>query len=165
MAVFSYIAELERKERRFERISLALLLILIILTPAAYFFIPDQMIQLTGAEGKAEMVSSKETLFIYPVIGVIIYIALSIIKYYLIKYRETSTGPEIEHATTVWVLRLAKVVVLTGLVVSVLETISNAYKGNATPAGTIFFSELVIVAAIFALVIKEVLDKYRAKKP
>jgi O-antigen/teichoic acid export membrane protein len=159
MAVFSYIKYLEKKEKRFEVISLTLLVILLVLTPTAYLIMPDVLIELTGANGKVERLNSKETLFIYPVVGTIIYIALSIIKYYLIKYRETSTGPELEHATTVWILRLAKVVVLTGLVISVLEAMSAAYKGNSSAVAVIFAAELVVVAAVFTVVFKEILDK------
>lgn len=116
---------------------------------------------LNSKAGALEEYSSKSALWSFPIIGIVIYAALSILKRYLIKYREMpAKGEEPEHATTVWVLRLVKMIALAGLIVTVFEVLVASSEKGTVAATVGFIAELVIVIVIFAIVIKEVIAKY-----
>src|SRR5690606_29412875 len=121
----------DAKERRFEIISLVLLAVLLLLTPIIWSVVPDKVLILTQDTGALDSYNNKSALWLFPLIGVIIYAAISIIKYYLIKYREApAPGEEPEHTTTVWMLRLVKMIAMAGLIISVLEVWVAASKGS-----------------------------------
>lgn len=160
MALFSFISRLDNKERRFEIISLVLLAVLLLLTPVIWSIVPDKVLILQQDTGALDSYNNKSALWLFPLIGVVIYAALSIIKHYLIKYREApAPGEEPEHTTTVWVLRLVKMIAMAGLIISVLEVWVAAAKGSpAAMAGIVL--EVLIVAALFTIVFIEVMAKY-----
>ena len=88
MALFSFISRLDKKERRFEMISLVLLAVLLVLTPIIYSIVPEKILILTQDTGALDSYNNKSALWLFPLIGVVIYAAISIQKHYLIKYRE-----------------------------------------------------------------------------
>jgi hypothetical protein len=165
MALFSYFSKLEKKEQLFEKISLSLLIVLVAMTPIVYSLVPDKVIILgDNKAGALDSYNSRSALWLFPLVGVIIYLALSIQKHYLIKYRDTpAKGEEPEHTTTVWVLRLVKMIAMAGLIISVLEVMVTAAKPGSPMAIAGFVSELIIVAAVFTIAFKEVVAKYVKK--
>lgn len=162
--MFGFINKLEKKERQQEIISLALLGVLILITPIIYSIVPDKVLILNNDAGALDSYNSKTALWLFPLIGIVIYAAISFQKHYLIKYRETPLkGQEPEHTTTVWVLRLVKMIAMAGLIISVLEVLVAA-SPKGTVAGIVgFATELIIVAAVFTIAFKEVLAKYGKK--
>lgn len=166
MALFSYLSKLQKREQLLEKISLALLVILVAMTPIVYSLVPDKVILLgNNKAGALESYSSRSLLWMFPLIGIIIYIAVSLQKFYLIKYRDTpAKGEEPEHTTTVWVLRLVKMIAMAGLIISVLDVMVTASKPNSPLALTGFVTELLIVAAVFTIAFKEVMAKYVRKQ-
>lgn len=165
MALFSYFSKLTKREQLFEKISLALLAILVAMTPIVYYLVPDQVILLgKNKAGALDSYNSRSALWMFPLVGIIIYAAISIQKHYLIKYRDTpAKGEEPEHTTTVWVLRLVKMIAMAGLIVSVLEVMVTAAKPGSPMAIAGFVLELIIVAAVFTIAFKEVMAKYGKK--
>lgn len=165
MALFSYFSKLEKKEQLFEKISLSLLVVLVAMTPIVYSLVPDKVIILgDNKAGALDSYNSRSALWLFPLVGVIIYLALSIQKHYLIKYRDTpAKGEEPEHTTTVWVLRLVKMIAMAGLIISVLEVMVTASQPGSPMAIAGFVLELVIVAAVFTIAFKEVIAKYVKK--
>ena len=166
MALFSYFSKLEKKEQLFEKISLSLLIVLVAMTPIVYSLVPDKVIILgNNKAGALDSYNSRSALWLFPMVGLIIYLALSIQKHYLIKYRDTpAKGEEPEHTTTVWVLRLVKMIAMAGLIISVLEVMVTAANPGSPMAIAGFVLELSIVAAVFTIAFKEVMAKY-VKKP
>lgn len=165
MALFSYFSKLEKKEQLFEKISLSLLVVLVAMTPIVYSLVPDKVIILgDNKAGALDSYNSRSALWLFPLVGVIIYLALSIQKHYLIKYRDTpAKGEEPEHTTTVWVLRLVKMIAMAGLIISVLEVMVTASQPGSPMAIAGFVLELVIVAAVFTIAFKEVIAKHVKK--
>ncbi len=165
MALFSYFSKLEKKEQLFEKISLSLLVVLVAMIPIVYSLVPDKVIILgDNKAGALDSYNSRSALWLFPLVGVIIYLALSIQKHYLIKYRDTpAKGEEPEHTTTVWVLRLVKMIAMAGLIISVLEVMVTASQPGSPMAIAGFVLELVIVAAVFTIAFKEVIAKYVKK--
>lgn len=165
MALFSYFSKLEKKEQLFEKISLSLLVVLVAMTPIVYSLVPDKVIILgDNKAGALDSYNSRSALWLFPLVGVIIYLALSIQKHYLIKYRDTpAKGEEPEHTTSVWVLRLVKMIAMAGLIISVLEVMVTASQPGSPMAIAGFVLELVIVAAVFTIAFKEVIAKYVKK--
>ena len=166
MALFSYISALEKKDQVFEKISLTLLGVLFVVTPIVYSVVPDKVIILGKNEaGALDSYNSKSALWLFPLVGVVIYAATSIIKHYLIKYREQPLkGEEPEHTTTIWILRLVKMIALAGLIISVFEVMTTAAKPGSTMAITGYILEVIVVAAIFTIVLKEIGAKYFKKQ-
>lgn len=164
MAIFSYIKELNKREQFFEKTSIALLIILLAITPVVYSIVPEQVLILKSKAGALQNYNSKSALWLFPLVGVIIYLAISIQKHYLIKYREQpAKGEEPEHTTTVWILRLVKMIAMAGLIISVLEVLVTANSGKPLAmAATVL--EVIIVAAVFTLTLREVIAKYSVKK-
>jgi hypothetical protein len=165
MALFSYFSKLEKKEQLFEKISLSLLIVLVAMTPIVYSLVPDKVIILgNNKAGALDSYNSRSALWLFPMVGLIIYLALSIQKHYLIKYRDTpAKGEEPEHTTTVWVLRLVKMIAMAGLIISVLEVMVTAANPGSPMAIAGFVLELSIVAAVFTIAFKEVMAKYVKK--
>ena len=165
MALFSYISGLTKKEQLYEKISLALLVVLILATPIVYSLVPDKVIMLGGNKaGALDSYSNKSALWLFPLVGIIIYAAISIQKHYLIKYREApAKGQEPEHTTTVWVLRLVKMIAMAGLIISVVEVMVTAGTPGGPMAIAGYVIELIIVAAVFTIAFKEVMAKYVRK--
>ena len=162
MALFSYLSGLPKNERIFEIISLVLLAVLLAITPMVYFMVPDKVLILSNKAGALDSYNSKSALWLFPLIGLVVYAALSIQKFYLIKYRDApAKGEEPEHTTTIWIMRMVKMIAMAGLIISVLETWATANKGGS--AIIAFVSELAIVCAVFTIVIKEVVAKYGKK--
>lgn len=158
-----YINKLEEKKERFlENLSLILLAILLVVTPIVYFIVPEKILILTQSDaGAIDTYNSKSALWLFPLIGFVIYMALSIIKFYLIKYRdEPVPGEELQHATTVWMMRLVKVIAMGGLIVSVFEILVGASPEGSSQATVAFICEAVIVAGIFFIAIKEIMARY-----
>lgn len=165
MALFSYFSKLTKREQLFEKISLALLVILVAITPIVYSLVPDQVI-LSGKNkaGALDSYNNRSALWMFPLVGIIIYAAISIQKHYLIKYRDTpAKGEEPEHTTTVWVLRLVKMIAMAGLIISVMEVMVTAAKPGSPMAIAGYVLELIIVAAVFTIAFKEVMAKYGKK--
>lgn len=160
MALFSFINRLDKRERRLEVLSLVLLALLLVVTPLTWSVVPEKVLILKQDTGALDSYNSRAALWMFPLVGIIIYAALSIIKHYLIKYRETPTrGEEPEHTTTVWVLRLVKMIAMAGLIISVLEVWVAASKdSNAATAGVVL--ETLVLAAIFLIAFREVMAKY-----
>lgn len=162
--MFSFISKLEKKEQLYEKISLALLGVLILATPIIYSLVPEKVLILNNDAGALDSYNSKSALWLFPLIGIVLYAAISIQKHYLIKYREApSKGEEPEHTTTVWVLRLVKMIAMAGLIISVLEVLVAASEKGSTIAVVGFALELIIVAAVFTIAFKEVMAKYVKK--
>lgn len=164
MALFSYFSTLTKREQLLEKLSLALLLVLVAVTPIVYSLVPDKVL-LLGKEkaGALDSYNSRSALWMFPLVGIIIYLAISIQKHYLIKYRDTpARGEEPEHTTTIWVLRLVKMIAMAGLIISVLEVMVAAVPGSPM-AITGFILELIIVSAAFTIAFKEVMAKYVKK--
>lgn len=160
MALFSFINRLDKRERRLELLSLTLLAVLLVVTPLIWSVVPEKVLILKQDTGAPDSYNSRSALWMFPLVGIIIYAALSIIKHYLIKYRETpAPGEEPEHTTTVWVLRLVKMIAMAGLIISVLEVWVAAAKGSPVAMAGIVL-EVLIVAALFTVVFKEVMAKY-----
>lgn len=166
MALFSYFSKLEKREQLLEKISLALLVILVAMTPIVYSLVPDKVILLgNNKAGALESYSSRSLIWMFPVIGLVIYAAVSMQKFYLIKYRAApAKGEEPEHTTTIWVLRLVKMIAMAGLIISVLEVMVTSAKPGSSMALTGFVMELLIVAAVFTIAFKEVVAKYVKKQ-
>lgn len=160
MALFSFINRLDKRERRLEILSLVLLAVLLVVTPLIWAVVPEKVLILKQDTGALDSYNSRSALWMFPLVGLIIYAALSIIKHYLIKYRETpAPGEEPEHTTTVWVLRLVKMIAMAGLIISVLEVWVAAAKGSsAAMAGIVL--EVLVLAAIFLIAFREVMAKY-----
>lgn len=162
--MFSFISKLEKKEQLYEKISLGLLVVLILLTPIVYSIVPEKVLILNNNAGELDSYNSKSALWLFPLIGVVIYAAISIQKHYLIKYREAPLkGEEPEHTTTVWILRLVKMIAMAGLIISVLEVLVAASEKGSTTANIGFVLELILVGAVFTIAFKEVMAKYVRK--
>lgn len=164
--MFGFISQLEKREQLYERVSLVLLIVLLIITPVIYSIVPDKVMLLNSKDaGGLESYNNKTALWTFPLVGVVIYAALSIIKYYLVKYREQpAPGEEPEHTTTVWMLRLVKMIAMAGLIISVLEVMVNASEKGSAMGMAGFVSEVIIVAAVFTIAFKEVIAKYGKKQ-
>lgn len=161
-----FISKLERRERFLENTSLILLAVLLVITPIVYFIVPEQVLILGDkAAGALENYNSKSALWLFPLIGFVIYMALSIIKFYIVKYREEpAPGEDPEHTVTVWMLRLVKTIAMAGLIISVLEVLVSASKEGSAAAQAAFVVELVLVASVFYIAFREVMVRYGPKK-
>lgn len=162
--MFSFISKLEKKEQLYEKISLALLGVLILATPIIYSLVPEKVLILNNDAGALDSYNNKSALWLFPLIGIVLYTAISIQKHYLIKYREAPMkGEEPEHTTTVWVLRLVKMIAMAGLIISVLEVLVAASEKGSAMGMVGFVLELIIVGAVFTITFKEVMAKYVKK--
>ncbi|MCB0695862.1 MAG: hypothetical protein KDC07_00775 [Chitinophagaceae bacterium] len=163
--MFAYISGLKKNEQLFERLSLVLLAVLLVITPIVYMIVPEKVLILSQKDaGGLDSYNNKSALWLFPLIGIIIYAALSIQKYYLIKYREApAKGQEPEHTTTVWILRMVKAIAMAGLIISVVEVLSGASEPGSAMVMGCYAVELIIVAGVFTLAFKEVLSKYGKK--
>ncbi len=163
--MFAYISGLKKNEQLFEKISLVLLVVLILVTPLVYSIVPEKVLILSNKEaGELDSYNSKSALWLFPLIGIVLYAALSFQKYYLIKYRDTpAKGQEPEHTTTVWILRMVKAIAMAGLIISVLEVLAAANEPGSPTVIACYITELIIVAAVFTLAFKEVMAKYGKK--
>lgn len=163
--MFAYISGLKKNEKLFEQISLVLLVVLILITPLVYSIVPEKVLILNSKDtGGLDSYNNKSALWLFPLIGVVLYAALSIQKYYLIKYREApAKGEEPEHTTTVWILRMVKAIAMAGLIISVLEVFAAANQPGSPTVIACYITELIIVAAVFTMAFKEVMAKYGKK--
>lgn len=161
-----FISKLERKERFLENMSLILLAVLLVVTPVVYFIVPEQILILGNkAAGALESYNSKSALWMFPVVGFVIYMALSIIKFYIVKYREEPIpGEDPEHTVTVWMLRLVKTIAMAGLIISVLEVLVGASEEGSYTQMIAFLFEIILVAMVFIIAIREVMAKYGPKR-
>lgn len=158
-----YINKLEEKKERFlENLSLILLALLLVVTPIVYFIVPEKILILANEDaGAIETYNSKSALWLFPLIGFVIYMALSIIKFYLVKYRdEPVPGEELQHATTVWMMRLVKAIAMAGLIISVFEIMVVASEPGSTKAIVGLICEVAMVAGIFFIAFREIMSRY-----
>lgn len=155
---------LTKTERLIELTSLTLLAVLLISSIIVYFMLPDVVPMMLDKEGNPALEESKSIVFQFPVIGVIVHIALTILIHYLVKYRDPDrpdAAGRPQHTTTVHIIRLVKVLLHAGLIVSILEILKNANVGVSSVTITVFIVELALVAAAFSFVIKQVIDMYK----
>lgn len=144
-----------------------LLIVLMAGTFALYIFFPDQIPMKLNAAGEPTGMQPKYTILMFPGIGVILFAAITLITYFLLKYNddETDANESVrQRAGTVWLLRLAKLIIMTGLIVSVIETLKSVYHQYKWVNTICFLVEAGIVALMFIFVFKQLVAKYRPQR-
>ncbi len=155
---------LSKPEKQAELISLVILVILLITGIAVYFVLPDQIAIHVNEEGIADRLDGKSTLLMFPFLGLIISVAIAMIIRYWKRYDEEDEYGVPKHTMNIRIARLAKVLAMTGLLASLLESIKTVYYTSATIGTVCFIAELLLVSAVFAFVIRQALVLFKAKQ-
>lgn len=155
---------LSKPEKQAELISLIILLILLAVGIVVFIIAPNQIAISINEEGMAETLDGKSTLLMFPVLGLIISVAIAIIIRYWKRYDEEGEDGMPKHTMNIRIARLVKVLAMAGLLASLLESIKTAYYVSATVGTVCFISELVLVSAVFAFVIRQALVLFKAKQ-
>lgn len=150
-------ATLSKPEKQAELISLVLLIVLIITGIAVYVVAPTQIATHINEEGIADTFDSKSSLLMFPFLGLVFSISIALIVRYLKRYDEDDENGVPKHTKNIKITRLAKVLIMTGLLASLLETTKTAYYISSTIGTVCFVAELVLVSAVFAFVIRQAL--------
>lgn len=148
---------LSKPEKQAELISLIILLALVITTVVVYFIAPDKIATHINKEGIADTFDGKATLLLFPFLGLVISVSIALIIRYWKRYDEEDEDGVPKHTMHVRIARLAKVLAMTGLLASLLESIKTAYYVSSSIASICFVIELLLVSAVFAFVIRQAL--------
>lgn len=151
---------MSKAERFAEVISVLLLFMLLAGTAAAYIRLPEMIPTRLNAMDAPDGYEQKYTLLVYPVLGLVIYLAMSLINFFLIKQQDYEQEyREPQHARTVWLLRMGKVLIMAGLVLSVVEIVKVVYYDKDMVKDAIFIFEALFTVMILGFVIRHVSNR------
>ena len=150
-------AALSKPDKQAELISLVILIILIATGIVAFVVAPTEIATHINEEGLADAFEKKTTLLMFPFLGLVFSFSIALIVRYLKRYDEDDENGVPKHTKNIKIARLAKVLIMTGLLASLLETIKTAYYISATIGTICFVAELLLVSAVFAFVIRQAL--------
>lgn len=154
---------LSKSERYAEVISALLLIALLGGTAVSYVRMPEMIPTGINDMGAPDHYENRYVLLMFPIVGVVLFLGITFINFFLIKYREnTVEGRQPQHASVVWLLRMAKVLVMAGLSISVMEIIRAVYLDNSMVYDGLIVCEVLLVAFVFIFVLIHVVDRLRS---
>ncbi|MCB0699959.1 MAG: DUF1648 domain-containing protein [Chitinophagales bacterium] len=154
---------LSKSERYAEVISALLLIALIGGTIFSYVRMPEMIPTGLNEMGAPDHYENRYILLMFPLLGVILFLSISFINFFLIKYRDnTIEGRQPQHAGIVWLLRMAKLVIMSGLAISVMEIVRAVYLDNSFVSDSVFVCEGILAAFVFLFVLMHVIDRLRS---
>lgn len=157
-------AAISKSEKQAELISFLILAILVLLGVVMYFIAPNSIPKHFNEEGMPDAFDKKTTLLLFPFLGLVLSVAIALIIRYVKNYDEPDSSGVGKHVLTIRIARLVKVLIMTGLLASLLETIKMAYYTDSSIGSICFIVELLLISAVFAFVIRQALAIYMPKK-